>query len=291
MEKLVWLVILLWTSVLADGCEAGGKSYSDQQAAVDAAFARVAQAVDRAPGLRPFLKVDHRRRGQKAGQSMPPATVGLFRAPELEIAAVRHNPKAAMEFPLRVLVYADPDGGVHMAYNSLDFVRSRHDLAGALEGMAYKQILKDLAEAAGIPAHATALPKDGTHGLIVNHADGSVPEVAARLRQAVEEVEGAVYFGEIDYQAEAKEFGKDIPPVTLVVFGNPALGVPAMADLPDLGLDQFPQKVVIWEDDDGVHTAHNDIGWQTDRRGGRRSLARARVRSGVGSTVRGAANP
>lgn len=291
MRRYGHLTAILCAATLVSGCTQPPKSFEPEQAEVDAAFARLESAVQAAPGLEPFLEIDHRRRGIAAGATMPPARVSLFRDPQLELEAVTTSPEVAIEFPMRALVYASPDGEVQMAYNSFDFVRTRHDLEIDGIGERYDAILKRLAAAVEIPAHATALPTGDGNGLIVNDADGTVDEVVARLKAAVEGTEGAVFFGAIDYQAEAEAAGIEMPPLTLVLFGNPAVGAPAMADLPELGLDQFCQKVVVWQDATGVHTAHNDIGWQVARRGGSRSLARAKVRLGLGSTVAGAANP
>ena len=291
MRRRNRLMSLVCTATLAAACHTEERSFDEEQTKVDVAFAQLEKAVDEAPGLEPFLEIDHRRRGLAVGASMPPARVALFRAPALELTAVIANPKAAIEFPMRALVYGDPSGTVQMAYNSFEFVGTRHGLLNQALGTKYDGILERLAKAVDVPSHATALPTEEGDGLIVHDAEGTVADVTARLKSAVEEVDGAVFFGAIDYQAEAKAAGKDIPPLTLVLFGNPGAGAPAMADLPELGLDQFCQKVVIWEDRTGVHTAHNDVGWQAARRGGGKSLARAKVRLGLGATVGGAAKP
>jgi hypothetical protein len=46
------------------------------------------------------------------------------------------------------------------------------------------------------------------------------------------EVAGFMVFTEIDHAAAAKKFGLDLRPRTVIVFGNPKLGTPAMVKSP-----------------------------------------------------------
>jgi hypothetical protein len=55
---------------------------------------------------------------------------------------------------------------------------------------------------------------------------------------------------EIDHAAAAKRFGLDLRPRTVIVFGNPKLGTPAMVKTPLLAID-VPPKALVWEDDQG----------------------------------------
>src|SRR5258708_37385162 len=53
-----------------------------------------------------------------------------------------------------------------------------------------------------------------------------------------------------DHAAAAKKFGIDMRPRTVIVFGNPNLGTPAMVKTPLLAID-VPPKALVWEDDQG----------------------------------------
>ena len=69
-----------------------------------------------------------------------------------------------------------------------------------------------------------------------------------------------VWFGDVDYQADARSEGVDIPGSRLLLFGGPAPGAMAMTGFPRLGLDAFCQKVLLLEGDDGrVRLYFNDI--------------------------------
>ena len=96
----------------------------------------------------------------------------------------------------------------------------------------------------------TALAADD--GLITKASKYSVKETIERFEAAVKakEAAGFTVFTEIDHAAAAKKFGLDMRPRTVIVFGNPKLGTPAMVKTPLLAID-VPPKALIWEDDQG----------------------------------------
>lgn len=61
---------------------------------------------------------------------------------------------------------------------------------------------------------------------------------------------GWVVFTEIDHAAAAKAAGLALAPRTVVIFGNPKSGTPAMASHPTLAVD-LPMRVLVWQDDSG----------------------------------------
>lgn len=96
----------------------------------------------------------------------------------------------------------------------------------------------------------TALAADD--GLITKASKYSVKETIERFEAAVKarEAAGFTVFTEIDHAAAAKKFGLDMRPRTVIVFGNPKLGTPAMVKTPLLAID-VPPKALVWEDDQG----------------------------------------
>ena len=110
---------------------------------------------------------------------------------------------------------------------------------------ALASLVLSLATCAGT-AHA------GDDGLITKPSKYSVNETVTRFEAAVKEKEAAGFlvFTEIDHAAAAKKFGLDMRPRTVIVFGNPKLGTPAMVKTPLLAID-VPPKALVWEDDQG----------------------------------------
>lgn len=87
-------------------------------------------------------------------------------------------------------------------------------------------------------------------GMITKPSKYSFKETVTRFEAAVKakEAAGFMVFTEIDHAVAAKKFGLDMRPRTVIVFGNPKLGTPAMVKTPLLAID-VPPKALVWEDD------------------------------------------
>jgi uncharacterized protein (DUF302 family) len=100
--------------------------------------------------------------------------------------------------------------------------------------------------------HGPANSYAADDGIITKASRYSVKETVARFEAAVKQKEAAGFtvFTEIDHAAAAKKFGLDLRQRTVIVFGNPKLGTPAMVKTPLLAID-LPPKALVWEDDQG----------------------------------------
>ena len=90
------------------------------------------------------------------------------------------------------------------------------------------------------------------NGLITKESRYSVSETIERFKTAVKskEANGFMIFTEVDHAAAAKKFGLELLPRTVIVFGNPKLGTPAMQKTPTLAID-VPPKTLVWQDEQG----------------------------------------
>ncbi|WP_170478802.1 DUF302 domain-containing protein [Ruegeria arenilitoris] len=87
--------------------------------------------------------------------------------------------------------------------------------------------------------------------------DKSVTEAMDALEAAVNNA-GATVFARVDHAAGAEKVGISIPANQVLIFGNPALGTPAMQIDPGAGLF-LPLKVQVYEDASGrVWLAYED---------------------------------
>ncbi|APE43975.1 camphor resistance protein CrcB [Sulfitobacter alexandrii] len=78
-----------------------------------------------------------------------------------------------------------------------------------------------------------------------------------RLEAAVQEA-GATVFARVDHAAGAADADMELRPTELLIFGNPALGTPAMQDGQTAGLD-LPMRVLAFADSEGVvHVTYHD---------------------------------
>lgn len=105
-----------------------------------------------------------------------------------------------------------------------------------------------------ILAGATAAMADD---IIRVETNKSVTEAIDALEAAVVGA-GATVFARVDHAAGAHKVDMTIPPNQVLIFGNPALGTPAMQIDPRAGLF-LPLKVQAYEDADGnVWLAYED---------------------------------
>jgi uncharacterized protein (DUF302 family) len=77
----------------------------------------------------------------------------------------------------------------------------------------------------------------------------SFPETLSHLRTTLEG-KGFTIFATIDHRAAAQSVGLDMPPTTVLVYGNPRGGTPLMLAAPDFALE-LPLRVLVREDVDG----------------------------------------
>ena len=86
-------------------------------------------------------------------------------------------------------------------------------------------------------------------GLITKPSANSTAVTLDRLEGALKE-RGYVIFARLDHAAAAASVGLKMPASTVLVFGNPRNGTPAMQKKPSLAID-LPLKALVWEDATG----------------------------------------
>ncbi|THD56341.1 DUF302 domain-containing protein [Phenylobacterium sp.] len=101
-------------------------------------------------------------------------------------------------------------------------------------------------------------------GLKVICSRFSAKETVDRLKDAIAEA-GLTLFAHIDQAAAARSAGASLPPLDLLLFGNPHAGTPLMASHPTVGID-LPLKALVWQDSEAVAwIAFNDPAWIATR--------------------------
>ena len=291
-RKMVAATLSACFALLLQGCSGGEPVSEDRYLASDQFIATIRDNVDRAAGLANVVDIDHSRLGHDAGSPMPPAQVLLFSDPEHETRIIQSNPLAALDLPFRVLAF-EPGLGQksRVIYNSFDYIASRYGLGGSSVAplrAAYDDALAAATE--GIPAPSLAEFADDNmqpDGIVTLDSPYDFEQTVARVRAAIEAQDDTVYFGTVDFQANAAGLGVDIPASYMILFGGPGPGGKAMAKAPTLGLDGFCQKFLIWEDRDGsIHLSFNDLLELADRQQVPKSLALRVIDFRLGRTFR-----
>jgi uncharacterized protein (DUF302 family) len=83
-------------------------------------------------GFTVFNVIDHRGVAERAGVQMPDSKLVMLGKRAVGAAVMVAAPLAALDIPLKVLVWEDRNGAVSVSYNSPGFLAGRHHLKGAL---------------------------------------------------------------------------------------------------------------------------------------------------------------
>ncbi len=230
---------------------------SPVQTAVDKNFLELETAVVEA-GATPIASIDHARLAKAEGVEMPASRVLIFSDPEINTPILEENVRAGLDLPFRVLSF-DQDDRPQIAYTDSQFLKVRHGLndTQALNTFESK-LLEVLNGLDAAPGPTNGLFAD--YGVIELRSPLSVPKAVERLSKAVMKQDDTVWFGEVDFAAEASHLGVEMPDAVLLLFGGPAPGGVAMAGFPAIGLDAFCQKLLVYANEEGGSVViFNDI--------------------------------
>jgi uncharacterized protein (DUF302 family) len=90
------------------------------------------EATLRTRGVTLFARIDHAGEAQKAGLSMRPAQLLIFGNPKAGTPVMSAAPTAAIDLPLKALVWEDTEGKVWVGVNSADYLAKRHGIPADL---------------------------------------------------------------------------------------------------------------------------------------------------------------
>jgi uncharacterized protein (DUF302 family) len=77
-------------------------------------------------GLTLFALVDHSGEAERVGMKMPPTKLFIFGSPKAGTPLMLAAPSIAIDLPLKILVWQDPEGKAWVSYNSPAYLQQRH---------------------------------------------------------------------------------------------------------------------------------------------------------------------
>jgi uncharacterized protein (DUF302 family) len=89
---------------------------------------RLAAAVEGA-GAKVFARVDHAAGAESVGEALRPTQMLMFGNPKLGTPALQASQTIGMDLPLRVVVWEDEAGIVHLSYTDPAAIAERHGIA------------------------------------------------------------------------------------------------------------------------------------------------------------------
>ena len=84
------------------------------------------QGILEAKGVKLFTLVDHSGEAEAAGLHMRPTKLLIFGNPKAGTPIMIASPSAAIDLPLKMLVWEDADSRVWISYNSPSYLQARH---------------------------------------------------------------------------------------------------------------------------------------------------------------------
>jgi uncharacterized protein (DUF302 family) len=81
-----------------------------------------------AKGVTLFALIDHSGEAEKAGMKMPSTKLLIFGSPKGGTPLMLAAPSIAIDLPLKILVWEDPQAKVWVSYNSPAYLQKRHGL-------------------------------------------------------------------------------------------------------------------------------------------------------------------
>ena len=84
------------------------------------------KAVLQVKGVTLFALVDHSGEAAKVGMKMPPTRLLIFGNPKAGTPLMLAAPSAAIDLPLKILVWEDSQNKVWISYNSPQYLQQRH---------------------------------------------------------------------------------------------------------------------------------------------------------------------
>jgi uncharacterized protein (DUF302 family) len=142
-------------------------------------------------------------------------------------------------------------------------------------------------------ALATAVHADApsaSSGVVKVKSAYPVDETIRRIKADVAK-KGILFFSEIDQAQLAANAGIKLDRSTLLVFGNPPLGVQFITAKPEAGLD-WPVRVLVQQDANGdVWAVYTDFAWIAKRHGITNRDEQFRTASGVVESITSTIRP
>lgn len=97
-------------------------------------------------GIKLFAVVDHAGEAQAAGLELRPTRVVIFGNPKAGTPIMQASQTAAIDLPLKLLVWTDAQQQTWISWNSPQYLQQRHEFPAALEQNI--AVVKSLAQAA-----------------------------------------------------------------------------------------------------------------------------------------------
>jgi uncharacterized protein (DUF302 family) len=249
MRKLIFLAL---SCTLLVGCSFN-KIFEGKYQLVDDYIEIIDSNIKDLPQLSNVIAIDHSRLANQAEEPLLPSKVIMFHDPVLESSLIEKERLIALDMPLKILVYMDENGDSNVIWNQTRYFEERYNVSFTVEEkQQYDEAMSDVLN--GVPESALnsfTSDKMAQNDVITIESELSLEETISKALEVISRNDDVTIFKEIDYQKLAAQNDIKLPPTYLIMYGAPSPGGKAMKQAQTLGLDAFPQKLLVWQNEMG----------------------------------------
>ncbi len=237
-----------------------GTNYSLSEVAIEGAYYKFKQNLLKNNSISIIAEVDYTANARSIEEELNKTRIIFFGNPNLGTPLMQKNQLAGLDLPQKILFYKDENKNIIIIYNSVTYLKSRHNLGGVttldkISG-ALEKLVSGVSKSAILKAEDQIVAEGA--GIITKISDRPFDKTYADLKKAISVNTNIRIFAELDHQANAAKVGLVLKPTKIIIFGNPQLGTPLMQESQSIGLD-LPMKMLVWENDKGeVFVSYND---------------------------------
>lgn len=98
-----------------------------------------------------FARIDHAELAHKQGLALRPTVLLLLGNPEVGTHLMQDRQLAGIDLPMKILVWQDEAGAVHVTHQDLDALREQHGLTAAATLATIRSVIERVCASATAP--------------------------------------------------------------------------------------------------------------------------------------------
>jgi uncharacterized protein (DUF302 family) len=130
-DKMGWICFLVLRSKAMSTYPDNGMIHLSSPYTVPETLARL-ESILQSRGITEFARIDHSGEAEKVSMKMHPTQLIIFGSPKGGTPVMLATPTAAIDLPLKALVWEDAGGKVWLSYNSAEYLKRRHNIPDEL---------------------------------------------------------------------------------------------------------------------------------------------------------------
>lgn len=258
MYKIISILVLSILFISCNGddestiTEPIGSMYVKSESGIQDTYTSLLASLKENQDIKIIQEIDFGVNARSVDRELPSSRLIFFGNPNMGTSLLQRNQLAALDLPQRVLIF-EQDGETYAIFNSRQYLESRYQLQGVRELENISQVVQDMTNTAtgGKVREAGDQNVSAGDGIITVESEQDFESTYRSLREALLENNNWSLLSEIDHTANASGVGMQLRPTRVFLLSNRHLESTILQNNPTVGLE-FPQKMLVWEDDNGI---------------------------------------